>query len=63
MREYLGWAILAVLLLVLAALQWAGARALRSWGVQPARIVVTLRIVNLIAVVGIVVWAFYVWVN
>jgi len=63
MREYVGWAIIAALLLLLATLQWVGARALRSWGVQPARIVVVLRIVNLVAVIGVVVWALYVWVD
>jgi hypothetical protein len=56
-----GWTIIALLLLAVAAMQWAGARALRSWGVKPSRTVAVLRALNLMAALGITFWAFYIW--
>jgi len=56
-----GWTIIALLLLAVAAMQWVGARALRSWGVRPSRTVVVLRALNLMAALVITFWAFYIW--
>ena len=62
MLETVTWIALAALLVALVALQVAGNRALRSWGVEPSRAVVALRTVNTVAVVGLMIFIFYEWV-
>ena len=52
---------LAVLVGVLALLQVTGVRALESWGVQPSRAVLALRISNFVLVVAVLGWALAVW--
>lgn len=52
------WITLATLVVLLAALQLVGVRALKSWGVQPSGAVIALRVVNYLMVLGIVAFAF-----
>ena len=57
------WIAIAVLLAVLVGLQLAGVGALRSWGVEPSRGVLALRVVNVVLVVGVVLFALWMWVR
>jgi hypothetical protein len=57
------WIAVAILLVVLVALQVAGTRALRRLGVEPSRGVLALRIVNTVIVIAAVAWMFWVWVR
>ncbi len=53
------WTVIAVLVAVLIVLHVIAARALAAWGVQPSKVVVVLRAVNIsavIAVVGFALW-------
>ena len=52
------WTVLLGLLALLAVLQVVGARALKSWGVQPSGAVITLRALNFVLVLGVVAFAF-----
>ena len=56
------WVGLGVLLVALVALQVAGDRALRGWGVEPSRAVRVIRTVNTVAVVGLTLFVFWEWV-
>lgn len=62
MREAL-WIALVVLLVVLVWLQFRGVTALRDWGVAPSRAVITLRAVNTVAVIALVIFAYLKWVS
>jgi len=53
------WTIVAVLLVLLAGLHFAGARALAAWGVRPSKGVISLRALNVVAVIGVVVFALW----
>jgi hypothetical protein len=61
-REAL-WIALGALLVALVWLQLRGVTALRDWGVTPSRAVLTLRAVNTIAVIALVVFAYLKWVS
>ncbi len=56
-----GWTFIAAMLVAAAAIQWVGARALRSWGVRPSRAVIAVRAFNVAVAFGITLWAFYIW--
>ena len=55
--SWVPWIALVILVSALAALQFAGVRALEAWGVKPSRSVVALRVANLTVVVGILLFA------
>ncbi|MBS3956433.1 MAG: hypothetical protein KGZ40_02740 [Clostridiales bacterium] len=53
------WTAVLVLVAVFIVLQVAGARALRSWGVSPSPAVQVLRVLNVVALVAVVVFAYW----
>lgn len=55
------WTIVAILVGLLAVLQFMGVRALESWGVSPSRTVLTLRIVNFSIVTLVLIFALWQW--
>ena len=57
------WIVVVALLVALVALQVLGTRALAGMGVQPSPAVVALRAANVVAVIAIVVFAFWKWVS
>jgi len=57
------WILVLALLVALVVLQVAGVRALRSWGVQPSRVVIALRIVNVVVVICAVALVFWRWIS
>ena len=57
------WIVVGALLLALIALQLLGARALAEMGVHPSPAVLALRAINVVAVIAIVGFAFWKWVN
>jgi len=57
------WTAVAVLVVLIAVLQFVGVRALESWGVQPSRAVLMLRGFNFVLVVLIVAYALWEWVK
>ncbi|MDA3935915.1 MAG: hypothetical protein PF636_03490 [Actinomycetota bacterium] len=62
MLDVVIWVALAALLVALVVLQVVGNRALEAWGVKPSAAVITLRTVNTVAVVGIMIYIFWEWV-
>lgn len=61
--SWLLWTVVLVLLVAFVALQIRGARALQEWGVVPSRSTLVLRVVNTVAVLALVVFAFLKWVS
>ena len=57
------WIAVGLLLAALIGLQVVGGRALAALGVRPSTGVVALRTVNTVAVIAIVGFAFWKWVN
>lgn len=57
------WTAVAVLVGLIAVLQFVGVRALAAWGVQPSRAVLALRAFNLLLVVLLIGYALWEWVN
>ncbi|MBE0475571.1 MAG: hypothetical protein IBX62_00500 [Coriobacteriia bacterium] len=53
------WLAVAALLLVLAVLQLIGQRALRRLGLRPNRTVTAIRVLNYLAVLGILAYALW----
>ncbi len=57
------WTAVAVLVVLIAVLQFVGVRALASWGVEPSRAVLALRAFNFVLVVLVVGYALWEWVS
>ena len=57
------WTIIALLVGILAVLQFVGVRALETWGVRPSKAVIGLRAFNMIVVIGLIVLVFIVWMG
>lgn len=57
------WTAVALLLVALVIMRVAGGRALRSWGVAPSPAVRALGVANTAAIVAVVAFAFWKYVN
>ncbi len=57
------WTIVALLVGLIAVLQFVGVRALENWGVSPSRAVIGLRLFNLMVVVVLIAFVFWEWMK
>ncbi len=57
------WTVIAILIGLVAILQFIGVRALEGWGVSSSRAVIGLRTFNLIVVIGMLVFVFSEWMK
>lgn len=57
------WTAVALLVGLIAVLQFVGVRALESWGVRPSRAVIALRAFNFLLVVLLIGYAAWEWVK
>ncbi len=58
---WLLWLVVLALLVGLVALQFRGVKAMKELGVPQSKVVIAMKIVNVILVVGVVTFALWQW--